>query len=237
MGSIRFYAFLTAGALLASLALVVGPQPQSANARPNHGLLMGTVITVTPPTESTTTSFQSDPAPSNRSIPPTTETTIPRRTSTTGNGSDADSAPPKSHPTTTTVPNNTTTSTAPATTVPGGLRSDYATQFASRINELRASNGKPALSRSGSLDTEAASWAKNMAMAGALGHSDLNRLIPPWSAVAENVGDGGSVSSVFSAFAQSSGHRANMLGDFTHLGVGVWVDSQGIIWTVHLFAR
>jgi uncharacterized protein YkwD len=28
-----------------------------------------------------------------------------------------------------------------------------------------------------------------------------------------------------------------MVGDYTHLGVGVWVDSSGKLWTVHLFAR
>jgi uncharacterized protein YkwD len=28
-----------------------------------------------------------------------------------------------------------------------------------------------------------------------------------------------------------------MLGDFTHLGVGVWVDASGAIWTTHIFTR
>jgi uncharacterized protein YkwD len=51
------------------------------------------------------------------------------------------------------------------------------------------------------------------------------------------VGVGGSVSSIFSVLTSSSGHNAIMLGDFTHLGVGVWVDSAGAIWTTHIFTR
>jgi uncharacterized protein YkwD len=76
-----------------------------------------------------------------------------------------------------------------------------------------------------------------MATNGTLSHSDLGRFLPPWSSVGENVGVGGSVSSIFSVLTSSSGHNATMLGDFTHLGVGVWVDSAGAIWTTHIFTR
>jgi uncharacterized protein YkwD len=76
-----------------------------------------------------------------------------------------------------------------------------------------------------------------MAGDGGLSHSNLGSLVPPWSAAGENVGMGGSVKAVFSALAGSSGHRANMLGDYTHFGVGVWVDSDGVIWTAHVFTR
>jgi uncharacterized protein YkwD len=76
-----------------------------------------------------------------------------------------------------------------------------------------------------------------MAGNGDLSHSDLSSLLPPWSAAGENVGVGGSVKGIFGALADSSGHRANMLGDFTHFGIGVWVDSEGRIWTAHVFTR
>jgi uncharacterized protein YkwD len=55
--------------------------------------------------------------------------------------------------------------------------------------------------------------------------------------VGENVGVGGSVSSIFGGLTNSAGHNANMLGDFTHFGVGVWVDASGAIWTTHVFTR
>lgn len=67
-----------------------------------------------------------------------------------------------------------------------------------------------------------------MAGSGQLGHSGFG---------AENVGRGGSVGGIFNALANSGGHRVNMLGDFTHFGVGVWVDGDGVIWTTHVFSR
>jgi uncharacterized protein YkwD len=76
-----------------------------------------------------------------------------------------------------------------------------------------------------------------MAEQGDLSHSKLASLLPPWSAAAENVGMGGSVKGVFNSLAGSSGHKTNMLGDYTHLGVGVWVDGSGTIWTAHIFTR
>jgi uncharacterized protein YkwD len=109
--------------------------------------------------------------------------------------------------------------------------------FTGRINNLRSSNGLGPLSRSGSLDSEARSWARTLGERGALSHSGLGRLLPPWLAAAENVATGGDVSSVFGGLAGSGGHLGNMVGDYTHMGIGVWVDPTGRIWTVHIFAR
>ena len=76
-----------------------------------------------------------------------------------------------------------------------------------------------------------------MAEDGQLKHSNISNLLPPWTAAAENVGAGGSVSGIFNALSGSSGHLGNMLGDYTHLGVGAYVDGDGTIWTVHVFTR
>jgi uncharacterized protein YkwD len=76
-----------------------------------------------------------------------------------------------------------------------------------------------------------------MAAQGSLSHSDLGRFLPPWTSVGENVAVGGSVSSIFGGLTASPGHNANMLGDFTHIGVGVWVDSSGTLWTTHVFTK
>lgn len=109
--------------------------------------------------------------------------------------------------------------------------------FYGRINSIRASNGLGGLSSNGALAGYARSWAKHMAERGSLGHSSIGSLVPPWSSVGENVGQGGSVGGIFGALAGSSGHLSNMLGNFTHVGVGVYVDSGGTIWTAHVFAR
>ena len=76
-----------------------------------------------------------------------------------------------------------------------------------------------------------------MAANGSIGHSAFGSLLPPWSAVGENVGSGGSVSGIFKALAASSGHAANIVGDYTHMGIGAWRDAQGVLWTAHVFAR
>lgn len=145
-----------------------------------------------------------------------------------------------------TIAGNATTETtsAPTTTVPqttttaaGSFSSSYESSFTALINDHRASNGLAPLTRNGSLDAEARAWSQNMAEAGSIFHSDLSRFLPPWSTVGENVAVGGSVSSVFSALVSSSGHNANMLNPaFTAVGIGVFVDADGTLWTTHIFA-
>lgn len=76
-----------------------------------------------------------------------------------------------------------------------------------------------------------------MAEQGGLTHSGIGRLIPPWSGVGENVGSGPSVSAIFGALVASPTHLNNIVGNYDYLGVGVWVDSNGTLWTTHIFAR
>lgn len=148
--------------------------------------------------------------------------------------------PPGSVGTGTTQPTadsaTTTAPPPPSTTVSqGGSSGEMESQFAGLINSYRSNNGLAALTRDGSLDARARSWSEKMAANQGLSHSDLGSLLGSWSSAAENVGMGGSVGSVFDALAGSSGHRSNMLGAYTHYGVGVWVDPNGVIWTTHVF--
>lgn len=165
--------------------------------------------------------------------PPTTTTTAVPATATTAKPSPTTTEGSQDAPTTTTPPSTT----APPTTATGGYDSGAEADFASRINSFRGSNGESTLSRDGSLDSYARSWAKKMADAGALSHSNIGSLVPPWSSVGENVGTGGSVGPVFDALASSGSHSSTMLADFTHMGVGVYRDSAGALWTVHVFTR
>ena len=146
-------------------------------------------------------------------------------------------APVEESSTSTPKTTSTTQPPSPTTTGQGEFRSDYESDFHGRINSLRGSNGLAALARNGSLDARARDWAKTMAESGSLKHSNIGSLVPPWSAAAENVGKGGSVSSIFGLLKGSSGHLANMLGNYTDVGIGVWRDSSGTIWTVHVFTR
>jgi uncharacterized protein YkwD len=156
-----------------------------------------------------------------------TTTTIPAPTTTAGS-------------TGTTRPAPTTTSpppTSPPSTTQSGFVAAAESDFASRMNAYRSNQGLPALARDGSLDSYARSWAKKLAEQGSLSHSNIGSLIPPWSSVGENVGRGGSVGAIFDALIASSGHRSNILGDYTHFGIGVFRDQSGTLWTAHVFGR
>lgn len=154
-------------------------------------------------------------------VPPTT-TTAPSTPATT-------SSPQPTSPPTTQAP----TTTAPS----GGFNAAAESDFASRINSYRGSNGLSSLSRSGSLDSYARSWAKKMAESGSISHSNIGSLLGDWSSVGENVGVGSSVGAIFDSLVGSAPHKSNMLGDFTHFGIGVYQDAAGTLWTSHVFAR
>jgi len=107
--------------------------------------------------------------------------------------------------------------------------------FLALINSERSSRGLRALS----WHTEAASVARahshDMANEGELHHNDrLGSQMSNWAALGENVGVGPSVSAIHGAFMGSSAHRSNILGNFTHVGLGV-VERSGSLWVTEVF--
>ncbi len=164
----------------------------------------------------------------------TTTTTTAPATPTTHTHASENSGTSKTETTTTT---STTQPPSPPTTVTPEFRSDYEAEFHGGINSLRASNGLPALARNGSLNARARDWAKTMAESGGIKHSNIGSLVPPWTAAAENVGKGGSVSAIFNLLKGSSSHVSNMVATYTDVGIGVWRDAGGTLWTVHIFTR
>ena len=231
-----FYGLLVVTAVAATLMGVLGGNKLDETAvlsvripEPVASTLLDPALMTVPTTTRTTASFiehdggASDQQTTTTTLAPTTTTAAPTTTTaapTTTAQQPADTQPEKS---------------APPPPTEGGFNSGYESGFASSINSYRSSEGLAGLSRDGSLDAEARGWAKRMAERGDLAHSNIGRFVPPWSAAAENVGRGGSVSSLFDALTSSSGHRANMLGGYTHFGIGVWVDGSGTIWTAHVF--
>src|SRR5690606_21944598 len=80
----------------------------------------------------------------------------------------------------------------------------------------------PALLRNPSLDLVAAAWASTMATADALSHNPAYTAEIPggWVSAAENVAPGQPTAvAMHESWIGSSGHRANILGDFTDVGV------------------
>ena len=110
------------------------------------------------------------------------------------------------------------------------------------INGQRSSAGLAPVSSSGGLASLAASHSRSMAERNSLAHSSnlgsrVSSVLPGWLAVGENVGVGTSMSAVNSMFMQSSSHRANILGNYTHAGVGTFTGPDGRIWVTQVFAR
>lgn len=117
----------------------------------------------------------------------------------------------------------------------------FRTDIAGLINDSRGAQGRSALTSSTSMNSVAQAWAEQLARAGSLSHNpNYSSQIPGgWAAAAENVAyhSNPTAAAMHQQLMDSSGHRANILGNFTHLGVGYATDSSGGGWLVEVFAR
>ena len=121
---------------------------------------------------------------------------------------------------------------------PQAARADEGVLF-SLLNQARNGEGRSSLDRVAALDAVALEWAKAMAASGTLSHNQaLRDQIPGgWSFIGENVARGyPSGSTMHGGWWNSSGHRANMLGDFTDVGIA-FLSAGGSTWGVQVFAR
>ena len=96
-------------------------------------------------------------------------------------------------------------------------------EFFTLLNQARASEGHSALRRVEGVNNVAREWAHVMAVDNQLKHRP-NLRTPfdgDWRGLGENVGVGYSVPSLHDGFMNSPGHRANIMGDFDYVGIGV----------------
>jgi len=86
---------------------------------------------------------------------------------------------------------------------------------------------------------KAQAWANNLAAKGYIYHSNLpTGYSSGWCSLGENVGRGGSVAQVETAYMKSPEHRANILdGRWAGVGVGVAVSANGTTFTVQEFYK
>lgn len=160
------------------------------------------------------------------------------------------SAPPPQptagRPATTAAPVAPTTTAAPAAkppTSPGlpqppasAVDSQAEARFVALINDARAQAGLGPLSVDPGLRTSARAWAQQLSTDGSLHHQNLEPFLDNWMTAGENIAFGPSVDAMFKALMASPRHYANMVkGDFTSIGVGVVVGSDGKLWTSHVF--
>lgn len=112
----------------------------------------------------------------------------------------------------------------------------------SEVNQQRAAAGLAPVSEDPGLTRLAQQQAAQMAARSSLTHSGnlgaaVGSVAPGFSAAAENIGYGRSVSSVTNTFMTSAAHRSAILGNFNAAGVGVVVGRDGRVWVTQVFAR
>jgi cysteine-rich secretory family protein len=96
-------------------------------------------------------------------------------------------------------------------------------RFVQLINQSRGEAGLPPLSIDAQLVSGARIHSVEMAQQGTIFHNPgLAASVPDnWTRLGENVGMGGGVDTLHQAFMNSPGHRANVLGDYDRVGIGI----------------
>jgi uncharacterized protein YkwD len=123
-----------------------------------------------------------------------------------------------------------------------GPSSSSATAYAWAIDVERARVGLGPLTVDPVVSAQAQEWSLVMAAFSTLRENPAFGAMtaavdPTWGGAGENVGVGGTVTSIETALMASPPHRANILGDWTHMGVGVYVASDGRVWVTERFYR
>jgi hypothetical protein len=112
--------------------------------------------------------------------------------------------------------------------------------FLSAINSSRSAAGLPPLSMSSGLQTYARSHSADMAASNSIYHSTSGQLAAAagsgWTNLGENVGRGPGVTALHNAFMGSSGHKANILGDYNYVGIGT-TTADGYIYVTAVFMK
>ncbi len=127
-----------------------------------------------------------------------------------------------------------------ASAAPTPAQAEY--EFATAINNARRASGKAPLLINNGVATTSRTWSAALRSRGALSHDpnlarNVARVVPDWRRVGENVGVGNTVDSLHRAFMASSGHRANIMGDYNQLGIGVVYGSDGRLWVTVRFVK
>ncbi len=105
-------------------------------------------------------------------------------------------------------------------------------------NAIRSEQGLPGLVRDTRLDKVAADWARQQWENGAMSHNpNYSTQIPSgWQRAGENVGKGYTYSQVVPAWKASESHYANLVNDYTSVGVGYFEQDGKRYWS-QVFAK
>ena len=113
-------------------------------------------------------------------------------------------------------------------------------EFVAAINQSRSAAGLAPLTVHNDLVAGARAHTAEMIPTGTIFHSTSGQLASVttgWSVLGENVGKGPNVSVLHKAFMESPSHKANILGDFDRVGVGVALDAESKMYVTVLFMK
>lgn len=113
-------------------------------------------------------------------------------------------------------------------------------EFVTLMNQSRSAAGLAPLTTHGDLIAGARSHTAEMIPTGTIFHStsgQLSSVTSGWVVMGENVGKGPNPAVLHRAFMESASHKANILGDFDRVGVGVAVDEGGKLYVTVLFMK
>ncbi len=105
-------------------------------------------------------------------------------------------------------------------------------------NALRAAGGLAPLVENSAMDAVAQNWSAQMDANGALTHNpSYSSQIPSgWTSAGENIASGYSYDTVVAAWHGSAGHYANIMGNYTDIGIG-FVELNGATYITQDFGR
>lgn len=113
-------------------------------------------------------------------------------------------------------------------------------EFVAAINQSRSAAGLAPLTVHNDLVAGARAHTAEMIPTGTIFHSTSGQMASVttgWSVLGENVGKGPNVSVLHKAFMESPSHKANILGDFDRVGVGVALDAESKMYVTVLFMK
>src|SRR5207248_10717828 len=105
--------------------------------------------------------------------------------------------------------------------------------FLTLTNSLRGAHGLGGLATDGQLTSIARSWSAQMAAAGGISHNPnlQGQVTAAWTELGENVGTGGDVQTIQTAFINSQHHYENLVNpDYNFVGIGVAHGGNGAIY-------
>lgn len=183
---------------------------------------------------------EAQPAPSTvpaTAVPEPTATAVPEPTATTSPEPTATVEPfvePTTEPTLEPTPEPTATAT------PRQTAAQLEAYVLGEINKVRSNAGLGPIALDPTISSISRDWSQQMATGGFFNHrpgNQLGAMLPAgWREWGENIASAPDIFWAQSSLESSPGHYANMVGNFTHVGIGVYATDQQV-WVTQNFAR